>query len=192
VSTAAQGRQQQGQQQGQQRGGPEPYRVTFVCTGNLCRSPIAEAVARAAIEHEGLVGLVEVDSAGTDGWHVGDPADERAVAALERHGYDGSAHVARTLDRAGIRRTDLVVAMAQNHEELLRRWAGPDDDPGRIRLLRSFDPEAVERGKLDVADPYYGKRKHFEKVLAQVEAAVPGLIAHVREGLEAWARERSA
>ncbi|SDQ89104.1 low molecular weight protein-tyrosine-phosphatase [Quadrisphaera sp. DSM 44207] len=176
--------------------GAERYRVTFVCTGNLCRSPIAEAVVRAAVEHEGLADRVEVDSAGTDPWSVmGDPADSRAVALLERHGYDASTHVARVLDRSAIRRTDLVVAMARNHEEVLRGWAGEDDDPGRIRLMRSFDPGAVAKDKLDVLDPFYGKKKDFERVLRQVEAAVPGLVAHVRDGLavkERTAQERTA
>lgn len=165
-------------------GARQPYRITFVCTGNLCRSPIAEAVVRAAVEAGGLGAAVLVDSAGTDGWSVlGDPTDSRAVALLERHGYDAGTHLSRVLDRTAIRRTDLVVAMARNHEVVLRQWAGEDDDPGRIRLMRSFDPEAVEKGKADVLDPFYGKRKDFERVLRQVEAAVPGLLEHVRAQL---------
>ena len=169
---------------------PEPeeaprYRVVFVCTGNTCRSPIAEVVLRRALEREGLADVVSVASAGTDGWQTGSAADDPAVAVLARHGYDACSHRARSLDRSSIRRTDLVVALDSSHEEVLRRWAGEDDRPERIRLLRSFDPAAVAKGKLDVKDPYYGGKKKFEKVLAQTERAVPGIIEHVRAGLAA-------
>ena len=159
------------------------YRVVFVCTGNTCRSPIAEVVLRRALEREGLADVVSVASAGTDGWQTGSAADDRAVAVLAQHGYDACSHRARSLDRSSIRRTDLVVALDSSHEEVLRRWAGEDDEPARIRLLRSFDPAAVAKGKLDVKDPYYGGRKKFEKVLAQTERAVPGIIDHIRAGL---------
>ena len=162
---------------------PPRYRVVFVCTGNTCRSPIAEVVLRRALEREDLGGVVSVASAGTDGWQTGSAADERAVAVLAAHGYDACSHRARSLDRSSIRRTDLVVALDSGHQEVLRRWAGDDDQPERIRLLRSFDPAAVAKGKLDVKDPYYGGRKKFEKVLAQTERAMPGIVEHIRTGL---------
>ena len=164
---------------------PPRYRVVFVCTGNTCRSPIAEVVLRRALEREGLGDVVSVASAGTDGWQTGSAADERAVAVLAAHGYDACSHRARSLDRSSIRRTDLVVALDSSHEEVLRRWAGDDDQPERIRLLRSFDAAAVAKGKLDVKDPYYGGRKKFEKVLAQTERAMPGIVEHIRTGLAA-------
>src|SRR5512132_4735403 len=76
------------------------YRICFVCTGNICRSPIAEVVLRRLADEAGLAGTVQVDSAGTGSWHVGDGADQRAVAVLESGGYDGSAHRARVFERA--------------------------------------------------------------------------------------------
>ena len=151
------------------------YRVTFVCTGNICRSPIAEVVVADALERAGLADRVRVDSAGTAGWHAGDGADPRAVAALRAAGFDGSAHRAREVDRQALATTDLVVALDSGHARDLRRLV--PDAADRVRLLRSFDPGA---DGTDVADPYYGDDAGFTEVVEQVRAAVPGLLAHVR------------
>ena len=151
-----------------------PYRVTFVCTGNICRSPMAEHIFRRHAEDEGLD--VEVDSSGTGHWHVGDPADERTVATLRRAGYR-SAHRARQFEAAWFDRYDLIVALDQGHRADLLDLALDDGARGKVRLLREFDPDARD---LDVADPYYGRASGFEEVREQIEAAVPGLIEHVR------------
>ena len=90
------------------------YRVCFVCTGNICRSPMAESVFRAYVAEAGLDGLVEVDSAGTGGWHKGGSADPRTVAVLEEHGYD-SDHVARRFEPSWFPRLDLVIALDTGH-----------------------------------------------------------------------------
>src|SRR3954454_21966139 len=87
------------------------YRVCFVCSGNICRSPIAEVVMRRLVEDEGLAGVVEVDSAGTGAWHEGDGADPRAVAVLDGSGYDGSAHRARAFEADWFADIDLVLAL---------------------------------------------------------------------------------
>ncbi|MEV6737312.1 low molecular weight protein-tyrosine-phosphatase [Streptomyces sp. NPDC051104] len=157
------------------------YRVCFVCTGNICRSPMAESVFRARIEEAGLDDRVEVDSAGTGGWHEGDGADPRTVAVLEENGY-GSDHVARQFQPSWFSRRDLVIALDSGHLKALRRLAPTPEDAAKVRLLRSYDPAAD--GDLDVPDPYYGGMDGFEECLEMVEAASLGLLAAVREKVE--------
>jgi protein-tyrosine phosphatase len=140
------------------------YRVTFVCTGNICRSPMAEHVFRKHVEEAGLD--VEVDSSGTDGWHVGEAADPRTVQTLRRNGYT-SAHSARQFQPEWFDRYDLIIALDKRHRD-------------KVRLLRSFDPQARN---LNVPDPYYGGRAGFDECLALIEAAVPGLLDEVRKEL---------
>ncbi|MFD4564112.1 low molecular weight protein-tyrosine-phosphatase [Streptomyces sp. NPDC058467] len=158
-----------------------PYRVCFVCTGNICRSPIAESVFRAHIEEAGLDVEVEVDSAGTGGWHEGDGADSRAVAVLEAGGYEID-HAARQFEASWFSRLDLVIALDSGHLKALRRLAPTPEDADKVRLLRSYDPDAGD--DLDVPDPYYGHMDGFEECLEMVEAASPGLLAAVRDQVE--------
>ncbi|MDK1475022.1 low molecular weight protein-tyrosine-phosphatase [Streptomyces sp. 549] len=158
-----------------------PYRVCFVCTGNICRSPVAESVFRTRVAEAGLGALVEVGSAGTGGWHVGDPADPRAAASLRAAGYP-DAHTARQFTAEWFDRLDLVVALDRGHLRALRRLAPSAAHADRVRLLRSYDPRAD--GAADVPDPYYGGPEGFGTVLAMVEDAVPGLLDAVREQLE--------
>ncbi len=159
-----------------------PYRVTFVCTGNICRSPMAEHVLRGHLGREGLGARVEVDSSGTGGWHVGDPADHRTVRALRRHGYT-SAHQARRFRREWFDAYDLVLALDTGHLQELRRQARGPQDTAKLKLLRSYDPAAGTR--LDVPDPYYGGNAEFEHVMDLIEAAMPKLIGEIRAALEA-------
>ncbi|ANZ42595.1 protein tyrosine phosphatase [Lentzea guizhouensis] len=149
-------------------------KVAFVCTGNICRSPVAALVFREHVSREGLSSHVEVSSAGTGGWHVGDPADPRALKSLADNGYP-TDHVAAQVGPEHLD-ADLLVALDSGHARALRRMV----DPERVRLLRSFDPDA---DGTDVPDPYYGDREGFDEVLAMVEAAMPGLLAWVRERL---------
>ncbi|AYF79647.1 low molecular weight phosphotyrosine protein phosphatase [Nocardia yunnanensis] len=149
--------------------------VTFICTGNICRSPMAEKIFAAHLERAGLADRVRVSSAGTGGWHVGDEADERTNAELRAHGYP-TGHAAAVIG-ADHRGADLVVALDTGHErELARMGVGSD----RRRLLRSFDPLADGRS---VPDPYYGTQSDFVLVREQIEAAMPGLLEWVREQL---------
>jgi protein-tyrosine phosphatase len=157
------------------------YRVCFVCTGNICRSPMAEIVFRARVADAGLDELVEVDSAGTGGWHEGDGADPRTVTVLEDNGYAGG-HTARQFQPSWFSRLDLVIALDSGHLGALRRLAPTEHDAQKVRLLRSYDPAAGD--DLDVPDPYYGGVDGFEECLEMVEAASTGLLAAVRKDVE--------
>lgn len=149
--------------------------VSFICTGNICRSPVAAIIFREHLRRAGLGDLVEVTSAGTGGWHVGDPADPRAAKSLADNGYP-TEHTAAQVGRNHLD-ADLLVALDSGHARQLRRMV---TDPERVRLLRSFDPDA---DGVDVPDPYYGDKEGFDHVVELVEASVPGLLAWVRERL---------
>lgn len=158
-------------------------RVTAVCSGNICRSPMAEVVLRAALAAQGLGDRVLVDSAGTGSWHAGQGADPRALEILDRHGLDGRAHRARQFTAACFEDgPDLILAMDRGHLRTLRLLT---DDPSRgetVRLMRSFDPQCAglteDDPRLDVPDPYYDDS--FATVLMMIQQAVPGVVAHVR------------
>jgi protein-tyrosine phosphatase len=152
------------------------WHVTFVCTGNICRSPIAEKVFAHEVERAGLADRVRVTSAGTGDWHVGDAADPRAATLLTEHGYR-DAHVARQVDDE-LLAADLIVALDEGHLRALRRIA---PDPERVRLLRSFDPAAPPGA--GVPDPYFGGADGFTEVLAMTRAAMPGLLEYVKAQL---------
>jgi protein-tyrosine phosphatase len=154
------------------------FHVSFVCSGNICRSPMAALVFAEHVRRAGLADRVRVSSAGVGPWHVGEPADARARSTLTAHGYP-TEHTAAQVDDDHLS-ADLLLAMDSGHEKALRRLVA---DPDRVRLFRSFDPDAT--GDLDVPDPYYGGPDGFTDVLAMVEAAVPGLLDHVREQLAA-------
>jgi protein-tyrosine phosphatase len=152
------------------------YRIALVCLGNICRSPIAEVVVTARLEEAGLGDAVEVVSAGTGDWHVGDPMDRRAAAVLTAHGYDASRHRAQQVGTAGLDTADLVLAMdADNHADLLALTElGLSAD--KLRMFRDYDPRATDADR-DVPDPYYGGDDGFDTVLALVERTATGLVA---------------
>jgi protein-tyrosine phosphatase len=160
---------------------PSPFRIVFVCSGNICRSPMAEVIARAMLADAGLAGEVTVDSAGTGDWHEGQGADRRTVQALADHGYDGSHHRAREFDRSWFTERDLVLVADRGHERELRAWAPGDAARGRVQLLRSYDEQAVVAGTLEVDDPWYGGTADFERCLVEVEQACAGLVRWLRQ-----------
>jgi protein-tyrosine phosphatase len=157
------------------------YRICFVCTGNICRSPAAEIIVRALAERAGVPGI-RVDSAGTDDWHVGQSVDPRALRALAAAGYDTAAHRARGFDAEWFRERELIVALDRGHARMLRSWAPDDDARSRIRLLRSFDPAVrvnEDHRLIDVPDPYYDGDDAFTVMVEQIEAAGAGLLEQV-------------
>ncbi|WP_411134541.1 low molecular weight protein-tyrosine-phosphatase [Streptomyces sp. C10] len=184
-----------------------PFRICFVCTGNICRSPMAESVFRARLAEAGLDGLVEADSAGTGGWHEGDGADPRTVAVLRAGGYE-HAHTARQFHASWFDHLDLVIALDSGHLRELRRLAPTARDAAKVRLLRAYgaspakgatadsgsDPVSAPASDmdpsdlglsddLDVPDPYYGDFEGFEECLEMVETASEGLLTAVRAAL---------
>jgi protein-tyrosine phosphatase len=150
------------------------YRVLFVCTGNTCRSPMAEQVLRRELAELGV--CVEVESCGLRTTVPGAAADPRAQAVLAAHGYE-YGHSVRQFEPAMFDRHDLIVALDSNHEWVLRQLAPTRLAAGRVRLLGSFDPEAG--AGWDVPDPVGGDAGDYERTLALVRAAMPGLIAAI-------------
>ena len=148
------------------------HKVLFVCTGNICRSPTAEGVARALSAQRGVEHLYEFDSAGTHGNHVGKPPDPRAVAAAMRRGYDLAPLRARRVTEFDFVRFDYLLAMDSQHLEFLQH-ACPPEHRKKLGLFLNFS----ESFDLDeVPDPYYGGAQGFEHVLDLVEDAAIQLI----------------
>jgi protein-tyrosine phosphatase len=153
-------------------------RICFVCLGNICRSPTAEAVMRHLIAQEGMEKRIAVESAGTGDWHVGEPPDRRArsVGAARGIPLSGAASQFTAVDFA---RYDHVIAMDRsNRDDLLRMAPGPAER-AKVRLLRSFDASAPPDA--DVPDPYYGGARGFEDVFDICERACRGLLDHLRQ-----------
>ena len=147
--------------------------IVFVCTGNICRSPMAEIITADALEDAGLDSVARASSRGIGGWHIGQGADERAIAELRRSGHDGASHRVRQLS-AQDTDADLFVALDSGHRRDLLTFGVAED---KIRLLRSFDPEADSP---DVEDPYYGTAEDFVRTRHQIEAALPGILEWVK------------
>ena len=157
------------------------YRVTCVCTGNICRSPMAERVLEAALVKAGLADQVTVDSAGTMGWNVGDRAHANTVTILTEAGYTEWSHTARQLDEERFHAADLILLMDRGHRQDLRSLGFTDGT--EVHLWRSFDPVARASGQLDVPDPWGSQEPAYRETLAMLEAAVPEIVELIRERL---------
>jgi protein-tyrosine phosphatase len=160
-----------------------PVRLLFVCLGNICRSPTAEGVMRALVEEAGMQERIELDSAGTGGWHVGSPPDARAVAAARARGITLGGF-ARQVRRDDLDDFDLVLAMDRSNLRELRQLADGETGRARVRLLREFDPASAEDRDPEVPDPYYGAAGGFDEVIDLVQAACAGLLARIAAGGE--------
>lgn len=156
-------------------------RILFVCLGNICRSPTAEVVFRAVASREAPDLALEIDSAGTAGYHVGELPDRRTRQAAARRGYDLSALRARVVEPSDFEHYDLILAMDRENLHALERRA-PEHSRARLRLFLEFAPET---GVSEVPDPYYGGPNGFEDVLDLIEAASRGLLEHLRRQSQA-------
>jgi protein-tyrosine phosphatase len=150
-------------------------KVLFVCLGNICRSPTAEGVFRQLVQQEGLMELIEVDSAGTHAYHIGKPPDARAQAAARQRGIDLSRLRGRQARVEDLHRFDYVLAMdRENYENLIALC--PPGLEQKIRLFMEFAPDEAE----EVPDPYFGGASGFDRVLDMIDAAARGLLEDIR------------
>ena len=156
-------------------------RVCFVCLGNICRSPTAHGVMEHLVRERGLEDRVHVGSAGTGGWHVGEPADGRARETARRRGFELTSR-AETFEARDFDRYDYVLAMDKSNLANLRALARRDDDLDKLTLFRSYDPEASPGA--EVPDPYYGGPDGFEDVFDMCERACHGLLVEIEARLD--------
>jgi protein-tyrosine phosphatase len=154
-------------------------KVLFVCTGNICRSPTAEAVMRGMLNSERLQDRVLVGSAGTHDYHVGEKPDRRSVAAAARRGYDLTVIRARQVSPQDLHDCDYVLAMDRGHLAQLRSLARAEF---RVELQLFLDYSTARPGG-DVPDPYYGGEQGFEAVLDLIEDGARGVLADIKKRL---------
>lgn len=152
-----------------------PIRVLFVCLGNICRSPLAEAVFRHLVDERGWTDRFEIDSAGTSGWHRGAPPDARSTETARRRGITLAGR-SRKVTAADLKTFDYVIAMDAENQDALDDLRAQSGGTAEIRRLREFDPSA---DSLDVPDPYYGGPRGFDDVQDIVERGCAGLMAHI-------------
>ena len=156
-------------------------RVLFVCTGNICRSPTAEGVFRHLIEEAGLGHAIESASAGTHGYHIGEPPDPRSIAAAKRRGFDLSAQRARRVMAEDFHAYDLILAMDRDHFAHLESLR-PNNARAEVKLFLEYHPDSKHA---DVPDPYYGGPDGFEQVLDMIEHASKALLHQIAASLKA-------
>lgn len=150
-------------------------KVLFICLGNICRSPTAEAVFRARAKAAGLD--VIIDSAGTSGWHTGEGPDPRSIEAGQARGYSFAGQASRRVTRADFGEFDHILAMDWKNVEALKKIC-PESYLSRIGLFLDYAPNPATR---EVPDPYYGDGDGFDRVLDLIEQASDGLIASLKQ-----------
>lgn len=155
------------------------YKVLFVCTGNICRSPTAEGVLRHRLEAAGLAEKVQVDSAGTHAYHVGEPPDQRSVQAAKKRGIMIDGLRARKVAPGDFDEFDLILGLDFEHVRHLTRMK-PKDARAHTDLFLEYSGGTKEK---EVPDPYYGDAHHFEYVLDLIEAAADPLIVKIQQQL---------
>ena len=154
-------------------------KVLFVCMGNICRSPTAEAVFKYYVARAGLQDVILSDSAGTHDYHIGEPPDRRAREAAQRRSYDLESLRARRVTVKDFATFDLVLAMDERNLSVLKRHC-PSEHAHKLRLFMEFGQDG---GVREVPDPYYGGPQGFESVLDLIEDAAQGLLRHIRTHL---------
>lgn len=165
------------------------YTVMTVCTGNICRSPMAEIILRAEFERRGLADKVNVESSGVSDEEYGNPIDRRAVKVLKERGYELPAHhFAHRITRDEIERTDLFLPMTASHMRALLRQL-PQAKRSEVHMYRSFDPNppkpaAGREDSIDLVDPWYGGPREFEVAIDQIEEVAPYIVDWVEQQLQ--------
>ncbi|MCC9197018.1 low molecular weight protein-tyrosine-phosphatase [Arthrobacter sp. zg-Y820] len=166
------------------------YRIMTVCTGNICRSPMAQFCLARAFDDAGLGSEVTVDSTGVTGWEAGRPMDDRTFAELAGHGFapqELAPFRARAFTADDFAHRDLILAMDYGHLLELQDRAGSARDRGKVRMIRSFDPASagLPPEKQGIDDPWYGDMSDFDSSYALIQASVPGVVEYVRAALDA-------
>jgi protein-tyrosine phosphatase len=151
------------------------FRILFVCMGNICRSPAAHGVMQHIVEREGLSGRVEIDSAGTGGWHAGDLPDARMRRHAAHRGYTLDSR-ARQVKAADFQDFDLILVMDRNNLRDIEAFARKSSDMSKVRLFCDF---VKTRTETEVPDPYYGGAEGFETVLDLVEDGCEGILESI-------------
>lgn len=151
--------------------------VCFVCLGNICRSPLAEGLFQNLVDREGLTETILIESAGTGGWHVGSPPDERMQATAKKQGIFMTSR-AQQFQAGDFNRFDLILAMDQSNYESLEYMCSPEVAKEKLRMFRSFDPDS--NGNMDVPDPYYGGDSGFDLVFQIVKRTCPAILDHLK------------
>ena len=165
------------------------YTVMTVCTGNICRSPMAEIILRAEFGRRGLADKVNVESSGVSDEEYGNPIDRRAVKVLKERGYELPAHhFAHRITRDEIERTDLFLPMTASHMRALLRQL-PQAKRSEVHMYRSFDPNlskpaAGREDSIDLVDPWYGGPREFEVAIDQIEEVAPYIVDWVEQQLQ--------
>jgi protein-tyrosine phosphatase len=162
------------------------FRICFVCTGNICRSPMAETIFKQLVKRANLEHAIAVISAGTGDWHVGEPSDDRTLTTLSDHGYNGSGHRARQFDPTWFENLDLVVVFDRSQERILKAWASTEQDRSKVQSLLSFDN--AQSPMHDVPDPYYSDAAMFDQVLGMIEQACVALFRQIMPGVRQGAK----
>jgi protein-tyrosine phosphatase len=166
---------------------PEPFRILFVCWGNICRSPTAEGLLRRDVEAAGLADRVVIDSVGTSSEHQGSRPDRRAMAEARRHGVDLGGLRARRISDADWAGADLILVADDTVERQLLRLAPAWADRSKLARITSYldpaGPFAADAARGDVPDPYYGGRDGFAHVFALLEEASAGILAAAAEAV---------
>ena len=142
---------------------------------------MAETIFRSLVRQAGFDSRISVSSAGTGDWHVGEPSDERTLAALEARGYNGSGHRGRQFDPSWFDELDLVIVFDRSQERILKTWAATDQDRAKVQLLLHFD--TAQAPLVDVPDPYYSDAPLFDQVLIMIEKACTALFRQITPGI---------
>ncbi len=158
----------------------DSFKLLFVCMGNICRSPAAEGVMRHLVTQAGLDSQIQIDSAGTGGWHTGARADHRMRAAATARGYDLTS-MARQVKDTDLEEFDLVLIMDEQNRRDLRAFDRERQHDAKVRFLCEFCTQRTEK---EVPDPYYGGEQGFENVLDLLEDGCAGLLRHVQNQLK--------